>query len=235
MKFLKKNLLYVLYSIILVGFMIILALYIYTAIAHKKQYISLQQKYDTLKSTAEQDIQKRDRAIQHLKEDIDDYNHKIVELQKELNDYSDDNSIQKKQIKDLTDEKNKLLDELEALKISKAEKEKEQSQEPSTTEAPYTMETVTQDGMTYLGTYELTAYMETGNSCADGVYPSTGYTVACNDPSLWHRWIYIEGLGTYFVHDTGGMPSYNIIDVYMGTYDACVSFGRQSANVYLLN
>lgn len=89
-------------------------------------------------------------------------------------------------------------------------------------------------GGTYLGCYELTAYMWTGNPCADGVYPSTGYTVACNDPSLWHHWIYIEGYGNYYVHDAGGMPSYNIIDVYLGDYDSCVQFGRRSANVYLI-
>ena len=87
---------------------------------------------------------------------------------------------------------------------------------------------------TYLGCYELTAYMWTGNPCADGVYPECGYTVACNDPSLWHRWIYIEGYGNYYVHDVGGMPSYNIIDVYLGDYDSCVQFGRRSANVYLI-
>ena len=89
-------------------------------------------------------------------------------------------------------------------------------------------------GGTYLGCYELTAYMWTGDPCADGVYPSCGYTVACNDPALWHRWIYIEGYGNYYVHDVGGMPSYNIIDVYLGDYDSCVQFGRRSANVYLL-
>ena len=89
--------------------------------------------------------------------------------------------------------------------------------------------------MTYLGTYDLTAYIWTGDPCADGVYPSTGYTVACNDPTLWHRWVYIEGFGTYYVHDVGGMPSYNIIDVYVGDYDTAIQFGRQSANVYLIN
>jgi 3D (Asp-Asp-Asp) domain-containing protein len=91
------------------------------------------------------------------------------------------------------------------------------------------------DNYTFYATYSLTAYCATGNPCADGVYPSVGYTVACNDPSLWHRWIYIEGMGQYYVHDVGGMPSYNIIDVYLGTYDACIQFGRQSANVYLMN
>lgn len=91
------------------------------------------------------------------------------------------------------------------------------------------------DGMTYLGTYSLTAYCATGNPCADGDMPSVGHTIACNDPALWHRWIYIEGYGTYFCHDTGGMPSNNIIDVFVGSYDEAISFGTRSANCYLVN
>ena len=88
--------------------------------------------------------------------------------------------------------------------------------------------------MTYYGCLELTAYTWTGNPCADGVYPSSGYTVACNNSDLWHRWIYIEGYGIYFVHDTGGM-GWGVIDVYMDSYDACIQFGRRSANIYVLN
>jgi 3D (Asp-Asp-Asp) domain-containing protein len=90
------------------------------------------------------------------------------------------------------------------------------------------------EGMTFAGTYELTAYTTTGNPTADGTMPSVGVTVACNDPSLWHRWIYIEGYGTYYCHDTGGM-SVNVIDIFVGSYDEAIQFGRRSANVYLVN
>ena len=89
------------------------------------------------------------------------------------------------------------------------------------------------DGMTYYSTMELTAYMWTGNPCADGVYPAEGFTAACNDPALWHKWVYIDGVGLRYIHDTGGMAS-NVIDIYLESYDACVSFGRQTANVYIL-
>ena len=88
--------------------------------------------------------------------------------------------------------------------------------------------------MTYYGCLELTAYTWTGNPCADGVYPSSGYTVACNNSDLWHKWIYIEGYGNFYVHDTGGM-GWGVIDVYMDSYDACIQFGRRSANIYILN
>lgn len=85
----------------------------------------------------------------------------------------------------------------------------------------------------YIGEYELTAYVATGNPCADGVYPEIGYTVACNDPTLWHKWIHIEGLGDYYVHDTGGMSS-NVIDIFVESYDEAIEFGRRSANVYVI-
>lgn len=88
-------------------------------------------------------------------------------------------------------------------------------------------------GVEYIGTRSLTAYAETGFNCADGVYPQTNYTVASNDPALWHRYIYIEGLGVYYVHDRGGMSTY-VIDVYLQDYNTCIRFGRRSANVYLL-
>ena len=106
--------------------------------------------------------------------------------------------------------------------------------EEITTEA--TTEATTEEEqprMTYYSNMELTAYIETGNPCADGVYPEVGYTAACNDPTLWHRWIYIEGYGTYYVHDTGGMAS-NVIDIFVASYDEAIQFGRRSADVYIL-
>ena len=85
----------------------------------------------------------------------------------------------------------------------------------------------------YFGFYELTAYIETGNPCADGVYPRTGYTAACNDPRLWHKWVHIEGYGDYYIHDTGGMAS-NVIDIYVGSYEEAIELGRREAEVYVM-
>lgn len=89
-----------------------------------------------------------------------------------------------------------------------------------------------ENGYTYLGYYELTAYCPTGNPCANGNYPTVGYTVACNSLALGTR-IYIEGYGEYVVEDTGGMGG-GVIDIFMGTYDECIQFGRQGANVYIV-
>lgn len=108
----------------------------------------------------------------------------------------------------------------------KAEPVETEESEETTTEA-----VVTDSDGNYIGTFQLTAYCATGNPCADGAYPQVGYTAACNDSRLWHRWIYIEGYGNYYVHDTGGMPS-NVIDLFVGSYDEAIQFGRRSANVY---
>lgn len=89
------------------------------------------------------------------------------------------------------------------------------------------------DGMSYAGYFTLTAYEWTGSPCANGNMPSVGYTVACNSLPLGTR-IYIEGYGTYVVEDTGGMGG-GVIDIYLGDPDACVQFGRQGANVYIVN
>ena len=100
-------------------------------------------------------------------------------------------------------------------------------------EEPVVAEATT-EGYSYYASYQLTAYCATGNPCADGAYPSVGYTVASNDPNLWHKWIYIEGVGDRYVHDTGGMAS-NVIDVFVGSYDEAIQFGRWSANIYVYN
>lgn len=86
----------------------------------------------------------------------------------------------------------------------------------------------------YMGNYELTAYIETGNPCADGEYPQVGYTAACNDPDLWHKWVHIEGYGDYYIHDTGGMAN-NVIDIFVGSYDEAIQFGRRQGEVYIID
>lgn len=86
--------------------------------------------------------------------------------------------------------------------------------------------------MTYAGKYQLTAYTPTGNACADGQMPKANYTAASNDKKLWHRWIYIEGYGDVYVHDTGGMAS-NVIDIYMPSRNEAINFGRKYGEVYI--
>lgn len=88
------------------------------------------------------------------------------------------------------------------------------------------------EGASYLGNYELTAYEWTGNPCANGNYPTEGLTIASNTLPIGTR-VYIKGIGERTVEDTGGMPG-NVIDIYMGDPGTCVQFGRQNAEVYIL-
>lgn len=90
----------------------------------------------------------------------------------------------------------------------------------------------TPEGMTHLGDYQLTAYEWTGNPCANGNYPTEGYTIASNTLPIGTR-VYIEGIGERTVEDTGGMSG-NTIDIYMGDPGTCVQFGRQSGAVYII-
>lgn len=81
----------------------------------------------------------------------------------------------------------------------------------------------------YVGTYEITAYTWTDNTMANGEYPYYGSVASC-DFALGTT-LYIEGVGTFVVNDV--CPSSGVIDVYMDSYDACINFGRMSANVYI--
>ena len=38
------------------------------------------------------------------------------------------------------------------------------------------------------------------------------------------------GIGTYVIKDV--CPTSGVIDIYMNSYDECIQFGRQTANVY---
>lgn len=83
----------------------------------------------------------------------------------------------------------------------------------------------------YAGWYQLTAYTHTGNPMANGQMPFVG-AVACNSLPIGTV-IYIEGYGTYTVCDTGGMGG-GVIDIFMNSYDECIQFGRQGADVYII-
>ena len=99
-------------------------------------------------------------------------------------------------------------------------------------EAEAAAEEAAQPKMSYLGNYELTAYIATGNPCASGVYPQINHTVACNSIPMGTR-IYIEGYGEYIVEDTGGMAG-NVIDVFVSDYSTAINFGRRVADVYIV-
>lgn len=86
----------------------------------------------------------------------------------------------------------------------------------------------------YLGRWAITAYAETGYPCANGNYPSVGYTVAHNSLDFGTE-IYIEGVGYRVVEDRG--PDWlgtEWFDLYLGDYWTCVEWGERYLDVYLI-
>lgn len=100
--------------------------------------------------------------------------------------------------------------------------------------AEFLSETDPLAGYTALGRWMLTAYTHTGNACANGQYPTAGYTVACNSLPLGTE-IYIQGIGRRVVEDRGtaSMPS-GWCDIFMDGYSECIQFGEKTAEVYLI-
>lgn len=161
---------------------------------------------------------------------MNDMNKKIVDLEEQNNTIIYQYELQQKEIETLkslnasyaseTDAKIDIIaGDVQELKLEKEVKEVELHQEAEPT---------------VVGTYELTAYIATGNPCADGAYPQVGYTAACNDPRLWHKWVHIDGYGDYYIHDTGNMAS-NVIDVFVGSYGEAIQFGRRTATVSIID
>ena len=165
---------------------------------------------------------------------ISSLNKEIESLQKEI----DGLELTKEPIEQSTnDKKNTDVEENVHTEASVSDNDNNPESEDEIIElypTPPAYDAETDTTMYYYSNYELTAYVETGSPCADGDYPVVGYTAASNDPNLWHKTIYIEGIGYRYVHDTGGMD-YNVVDIYFGDYDEAIEFGRQSANIYIVD
>lgn len=84
----------------------------------------------------------------------------------------------------------------------------------------------------YLGEWRVTAYAETGYCCANGAYPTVGYTIACNSLEFGTE-VYIEGVGFRTVEDRG--PAWlgdAWCDLYLGVYEDCVAWGDQTRKAW---
>ena len=88
--------------------------------------------------------------------------------------------------------------------------------------------------MTYMGVWRITAYAYTGYQCANGNYPTVGYTIACNSLPFGTR-VYIDGIGFRTVEDRG--PDYMgdaWCDLYLGDEAECWAFGNQYREVWVI-
>lgn len=89
-------------------------------------------------------------------------------------------------------------------------------------------------GMIYLGAFDLTAYCWTGYPCANGNYPATEYTVACNSLPLGTT-VYIEGIGYRVVEDRGAeWHADNWMDLYLGDEASCWEWGVRTRDVWVV-
>lgn len=103
-----------------------------------------------------------------------------------------------------------------------------------TTEAEEVIVEEAEEELEYIGTFEATAYEWTGSPCANGNYPSEGYTVACNSLPLGTV-LFIEGVGYRTVEDRGAeWHSDNWLDIYMGDESSCYAWGVQEVEVYIV-
>lgn len=198
--------------------------------------------------------------ISHRKDTINALD-RVAALEQQVNELTDYNETLEEKLNNAQKENETLVERIATLELNQPitrddvydmiestiiikESELEKNSEPVQAETPSvegvaridaTPEEIaeTESHMTYVGHYELTAYEWTGNPCANGNYPTAGYTVACNSLPLGTR-IYIDGYGYYTVEDTGGMSD-NVVDIYMGDYDTCIQFGRQGGDVYIVD
>ncbi len=87
--------------------------------------------------------------------------------------------------------------------------------------------------MRLLGTLRITGYTATGNPTASGVMPYVGGVAMSRDYGIsYGSRIYIEGLGTYTVNDTG--CAYGVVDVFCGTESECYQL-TSNRKVYIIN
>ena len=90
------------------------------------------------------------------------------------------------------------------------------------------------DNMTAMGEWRITAYAYTGSPCANGEMPEAGRTVACNSLPFGTE-VYIDGVGFRTVTDRGpASMGDSWIDLYLGDYSACVQWGDQRREVWVM-
>lgn len=87
--------------------------------------------------------------------------------------------------------------------------------------------------MEYMGQWRITAYAYTGSPCANGQFPTIGYTVACNSLPFGTE-IYIVGVGFRTVEDRGPSQMGDAwCDLYLGDTQECIQWGNQYRDIYV--
>ena len=88
------------------------------------------------------------------------------------------------------------------------------------------------DGMTYMGTWEISAYEWSDQPCANGNWPTVMHTCAFNEVPFGTT-VYVDGLGYFVNEDICGTPGR--LDIFLGDVGDCEQFGIQYHDVYIVN
>lgn len=191
---------------------------------------------EEIKTTVDEIASNTDAQYESINQKLDEYQGDVDELSKTVEELTTGEVTEEETTEEQTTEESKDSAVISTPKqiASNPTPAPEPEPEPEVEENPNGEEPEVEessDGGNYAGTYQITAYTWTGNPCSDGVYPSSGYTAAANDPALWHKWIYVDGIGEVYVHDHTGVGN-NVIDIYMDSEAECVNWGRQTRDVY---
>lgn len=168
-------------------------------------------------------------------EESQDLQSKLDELQKQYDELKKENEELKAEPEpEVVEEVIISTPEVEVVEEAPAETAVEVPEEPAVEEVVEEETIEVASNLVYLGTFEMTAYEWTGNPCANGNYPTQGYTVSCNSLPLGTQ-VYIDGHGYYVVEDRGASwHGDNWMDMYLGDVDACYQWGIKYLDVYLV-
>lgn len=186
-------------------------------------------------------------ALEQQNNELQDELHSNTDaLIEEIASVTDANLILEEKLEDVNDKYEDLKEEQEKEKEEEEKNKagnteiKQQAQKASYSPAPTPQpeptaevaeETTVGSGDGYLGSYKCTGYVATGNPCANGQYPTEGYTIASNSLPMGTK-VYIEGIGERVVEDTGGMDG-GTIDVFCGSVDECYAL-TGNYDVYII-
>lgn len=202
--------------------------------------------YDTQKRLAElergtsENLTSQQKQLDDINENIDEINANVDSIGQEITSAK---TVQKNTNRALT-RVTKRLNGIQSGSISEAKTEpeetvKEEHKAPQeTTEAAQneTQEVAAEDsavdGMTYMGTWEISAYEWSDQPCANGNWPTVMHTCAFNEVPFGTT-VYVDGLGYFVNEDICGTPGR--LDIFLGDIGDCKQFGIQHHDVYIAN
>ena len=123
-------------------------------------------------------------------------------------------------------------EETENEKVAPVQHKSEMPEEMTEIYVSSSAEDAAPEGMTYIGTWDISAYEWSDQPCANGNWPTVWYTCALNGYPFGTT-VYIDGLGYFVNEDICGTPGR--LDIFLGDVDDCKQFGIQSHDVYIVN